>query len=127
MNSGTPNHPVPDQRRHVRRWILLGVPFLIVLSAFSLWWPRGGRDAIMLLLGPKFRVTETGEGTVSFDGEYEGFVVRCLQVCGDFKVGHAYGLLYRQEYLEYRAGGKKYALPVIEYRFHPNMVQGGRG
>lgn len=81
----------------------------------------------MLLLGPRFRVTATSNGTVSFEREYEGFVVQCQPVCGDFKVGHGYALLYRQRYLEYRARGKSYSLPVIEYRFHPNTVEGGKG
>jgi hypothetical protein len=126
MNSGNPNSPPTTERRPVRRWILLAIPFLMFL-ALLLWWPHGGSDEAMLLLGPKFRVTETGDGTVSFERADEGFVVLCQEVCGDFKVGQAYALLYRQKYLEYRTGGKKFDLPVIEYRFHPNTVQGGRG
>ena len=126
MNSRISSQPQSAKKRHVARWALLAAALLIIVGLMA-WWPRGGSDEAMLLLGPRFRVTATSNGTVSFEREYEGFVVQCQPVCGDFKVGQGYALLYRQRYLEYRSKGKSYALPVIQYRFHPNTVEGGKG
>jgi hypothetical protein len=126
MNSGNPANPTIASRRSLRRWLVWSVPILLVL-ALVLWWPHGGSDEAMLLLGPKFRVISTGEQTVTFERADEGFVVHCEQICDAFKVGEEYALLYRQKYLEYRKWGKKYRLPIVEYRFHPNTVEGGKG
>jgi hypothetical protein len=102
---------------------------IVFVLGFAMWWRNGLRDELVLLLQPPYRVTQidSTQRTMTVEGVTEAFQVRCQNICGSFKVGNKYPMLYRGASLEFRRNGQRFQLEIVGIQMKPPALPGGLG
>jgi hypothetical protein len=126
---GTAKQVAPQRNRRIPTRVTLCLGALVLAGLTTYFFRSNWRKEIVLLLQPDFTVTKIdGEAkTLTLSRAQESLIVSCGDSCGLFRVGKSYGMLNRGSVAQFRIGGQKVELPILQQHFEFETPPGGHG